>query len=84
MDRDLTPRLGPIEPVRARVDPLLAYPIRLAPDEFDSLVVFVRSGLLDPRAELSNRAKSYRRLCPVARRRCGSRNAPNTEDLVQL
>jgi Carboxypeptidase regulatory-like domain len=52
--RDLTLRLGPIEPVLARVDPLLARPTQLTPDEFESLVAFVRTGLLDPRAEPRN------------------------------
>ena len=54
IDKDLTHRLGPIEPVLQRVDPLLANPISLSPDEFESLVAFVRTGLLDPRAERRN------------------------------
>jgi cytochrome c peroxidase len=54
LDHDLTLRLGPIEPVLARVDPLLLNPPRLTPEEFDSLVAFVRTGLLDPRAERQN------------------------------
>ena len=54
VDKDLTLRLGPIEPVLARVDPLLARPIYLAPDELANLVVFVRTGLLDARAERQN------------------------------
>jgi cytochrome c peroxidase len=54
VDRDLTYRLGPIEPVLARVDPLLAMPIDLAEDEFRSLVTFVRDGLLDERATRQN------------------------------
>ncbi len=47
---DLVGPTGPIEPVLARVDPLLATPIDLTPDEFRQLVAFVRNGLLDPRA----------------------------------
>jgi cytochrome c peroxidase len=47
---DLTSRLGPIEPVLARVDPLLATPIALTSQEFNQLVDFVRNGLLDSRA----------------------------------
>ena len=33
-----------------RLDPILATPITLTPDEFADLLVFVRDGLLDPRA----------------------------------
>jgi cytochrome c peroxidase len=47
---DLAVRLGPIEPVLARVDPLLAKPMLLSDDEFASLVDFVRDGLLDKKA----------------------------------
>jgi cytochrome c peroxidase len=54
VDKDLTYRLGPIEPVLRRVDPLLASPISLSPDELESLVTFVRTGLLDRRAERQN------------------------------
>lgn len=53
VDKDLT-RLGPIEPVLARIDPALAHPIQLKPDEFEGLVAFVRTGLLDRRAEPEN------------------------------
>lgn len=51
VDRDLTHRLGPIEPVLARIDPRLASPIRLKNDEIDQLVKFVKEALLDPRAD---------------------------------
>ncbi|MGZ8430407.1 MAG: cytochrome-c peroxidase [Candidatus Deferrimicrobiaceae bacterium] len=51
VDRDLTHRLGPIEPVLERVDPLLKEPIELSAREFDALVAFVRDGLLDERAK---------------------------------
>jgi cytochrome c peroxidase len=54
IDRDLTLRLGPIEPVLARLDPLLATPIDLTQSEFRSLVAFVRDGLLDDRARKQN------------------------------
>jgi len=54
VDEDLTHRLGPIEPVLERIDPLLATPIVLAPDEFKNLVAFVRDGLLDERARRQN------------------------------
>jgi cytochrome c peroxidase len=54
IDKDLTLRLGPIEPVLARIDPLLARPIRLTPGEFEDLVTFVRDGLLDDRVRRQN------------------------------
>jgi cytochrome c peroxidase len=41
--------LGPIEPVLARLDPILASPIKLGGQEIDDLVAFVRDGLLDSR-----------------------------------
>ena len=47
---DLAQRLGPIETVLAKVDPLLAKPLVLSDDEFASLVDFVRDGLLDKKA----------------------------------
>jgi cytochrome c peroxidase len=54
VDKDLTMRLGPIEPVLQRIDPLLAQPISLEPDEFQDLVAFFRGGLLDERAARQN------------------------------
>ena len=39
-----------IEPVLARLDPLLKSPTRLSTDEFNDLVKFVRDGLSDKRA----------------------------------
>src|SRR5262245_52143269 len=48
VDPDL--RLGPIEPVLQRIDPLLAKPVTLTNDEFQWLRDFVRDGLHDPRA----------------------------------
>jgi cytochrome c peroxidase len=50
IDSDLMAEMGPIEPVLARVDPILATPIRLTDDEFQQLVAFVRNALLDRRA----------------------------------
>jgi cytochrome c peroxidase len=44
---DLRGPLGPIEPVLARIDPLVAQPTPLTNDEFNWLVDFVRNGLLD-------------------------------------
>ncbi len=62
VDRDLTYRLGPIEPVLERIDPILATPIVLTDDEFDDLVAFVRDGLLDDGARRQNLCS----LAPVA------------------
>ncbi|HLH54665.1 MAG TPA: cytochrome c peroxidase, partial [Verrucomicrobiae bacterium] len=45
---DLAVFVGPTEPVLARIDPLLATPIKLSDDEFSWLVDFCREGLLDP------------------------------------
>jgi cytochrome c peroxidase len=50
LDNDLTLPLGPMTPVLARLDPLVATPLELRPDEFRDLVAFVRDGLLDDRA----------------------------------
>jgi cytochrome c peroxidase len=54
VDKDLTLRVGPVEPVLARVDSVLVRPIRLTPDEFHNLVTFIRDGLLDDRAKRQN------------------------------
>ncbi len=54
VDQDLRHRLGPIEPVLERLDPLLATPIDLSPADFHALVGFVRDGLLDERARRHN------------------------------
>jgi cytochrome c peroxidase len=62
VDRDLTRRLGPIDPVLNRIDPLLATPIDLSGPEFNALVAFVREGLLDERAK----GESLCDLVPVA------------------
>lgn len=51
IDKDLTHRMGPMEPVLQRLDPLLAKPIALSPGEFKDLVAFVRDGLLDEAAK---------------------------------
>ncbi|HSP06889.1 MAG TPA: cytochrome c peroxidase, partial [Acidobacteriota bacterium] len=57
IDKDLTQRLGPMEPVLQHLDPAIAKPIALSPREFDDLVVFVRDGLLDERAKKENLCK---------------------------
>ena len=54
---DLTHRVGPIEPVLKRLDPLLRTPIHLSEDEFNDLVTFVRDALLDERARPENLCK---------------------------
>jgi cytochrome c peroxidase len=54
VDRDLRMRLGPIEPVLKRLDPLLRAPIDLSRQEFSDLVKFVANGLLDPGAKKEN------------------------------
>jgi len=57
---DLRGPLGPIEPVLARIDPLVAHPTHLTKHEFNCLVDFVRNGLLDDGADPRN----LRRLVP--------------------
>jgi cytochrome c peroxidase len=47
---DLSGPTGPIEPVLARIDPILSTPIVLTDEQVDQLVAFVGHGLLDPRA----------------------------------
>lgn len=50
VDPDLRGAPGPIAPVLARLDPLLATPRHLSPTEFRQLIDFLRVGLQDPRA----------------------------------
>jgi len=50
VNEDLRYRMGPIEPVLARIDPLLATSIELTAPEFNDLVHFVRDSLLDDAA----------------------------------
>ncbi len=57
---DLQGPMGPIEPVLARLDPLLREPVVLTEDERAALVDFVGNGLLDPDA----RPQRLRRLVP--------------------
>ena len=54
---DLRYRLGPIEPVLARIDPLLSNPPDLSREDFENLVAFVGGALLDPRARKQNLCK---------------------------
>jgi len=64
LDNDLTLPVGPMAPVLARLDPLLATPLELRPDEFHDLVAFVRDGLLDDRARKENLCKLVPRSVP--------------------
>jgi cytochrome c peroxidase len=64
VDRDLTYRQGPIEPVLARIDPLLATPIGLTSREFQNLVEFVGNALLDDRARRQHLCKLIPRAEP--------------------
>jgi cytochrome c peroxidase len=52
--------LGPIEPILARLDPLVATPRLLTDTQLDDLVAFVRDALLDSGAAPEN----LRRLVP--------------------
>jgi len=58
----LQTRRGPIAPVLARLDPLLASANRLSPPEFNDLVAFVRESLTDPGA----RPAAFCRLIPTS------------------
>jgi cytochrome c peroxidase len=69
---DLRGRLGPVEPVLERLDPLLRAPAALADTEVADLVAFVAEGLLDPAA----RPERLRRLVPE--RLPGGRPVPFT------
>jgi cytochrome c peroxidase len=64
---DLSEPMGPVDPVLARIDPILAVPINLTEDEFDQLVAFVRHGLLDPRAKPENLRRLVPRSVPSGR-----------------
>jgi len=61
---DLRTLAGPIEPVLARIDPLLATPIDLTSEQFRDLVDFVRHGLLDRRATPEHLRKLIPRSVP--------------------
>jgi cytochrome c peroxidase len=64
---DLRGPLGPMAPVMARLDPLLATPIQLTEEEFKQLVDFVTNGLLDPRARPENLRKLVPKSVPSGR-----------------
>ncbi len=65
--RDLRGPLGPMAPVLARLDPLLATPIHLTGEEFRQLVDFVTNGLLDRRAKPENLRKLVPKSVPSGR-----------------
>ena len=60
LDADLAGRIAPVDPILARLDPLVATPRKLGEQQLESLVAFVRDGLLDARA----RPERLRRLVP--------------------
>jgi cytochrome c peroxidase len=64
IDTNLRYHLGPIEPVLARIDPMLTRPPDLSPDEVENLVAFVRGGLLDGRARRNSLCKLVPRSVP--------------------
>jgi cytochrome c peroxidase len=57
LDADLRGPMGPLAPVLARLDPLLATPIFLTDQQIDWLTIFVRDGLHDKRATPENLRK---------------------------
>jgi cytochrome c peroxidase len=61
VDADLQGPQGSIAPVLARIDPALATPVTLSTDEFRQLIAFLRTGLLDPKAN----AHELRKLIPA-------------------
>jgi len=61
VDVDLQGPQGPIAPVLARIDPALATPVVLSNDEFRQLLAFLRTGLLDSKAN----AHELRKLIPA-------------------
>ena len=61
VDADLQGPQGPIAPVLARIDPALATAVTLSNDEFRQLIAFLRTGLLDPKAN----ANDLRKLIPA-------------------
>jgi cytochrome c peroxidase len=64
---DLRGPLGPMAPVLARLDPLLAEPIHLTDEQFRKLLDFVSNGLLDPRAKPANLRKLVPKTVPSGR-----------------
>lgn len=78
VDKDLSFRIGPVEPVLARLDPALRAPVRLDQDEFEHLVSFVRYGLLDKRAAPQSLCQIVPQSVPSGRRVLVFEDCPNT------
>ena len=68
VDTDLQGPQGPIAPVLARIDPALATPVNLSNDEFQQLIAFLRTGLLDPKANPHDLRKLIPARVPSGRR----------------
>jgi cytochrome c peroxidase len=64
VDQDLCFRMGPMQPVMARLDARIARPLRLNPAEIKNLIAFVRDGLLDDRARAENLCRLVPRSVP--------------------
>jgi len=73
---DLTLLTGPIEPVLARLDPILRTPIDLNDQEFKDLVRFIKDGLQIPASSLKTCVSSLPHKSPVAWSLSSSRPAP--------
>lgn len=67
VDADLALRQGPMQPVLNRLDPLVAQPTVLTPQQVQDLVAFVRDGLLDPRARPEQLCKTVPKTLPSGR-----------------
>ena len=50
VDADLCGAIAPVEPILARLDPLVTTPRQVSQGNLDALVAFVGEGLLDPGA----------------------------------
>ena len=68
VDADLQGPQGPIAPVLARIDPALAMPVKLSTDEFRQLITFLRTALLDPKANEHELRKLIPAQVPSGRR----------------
>jgi len=64
---DLRGPIGPIEPMLARLDPLVSTPRKLSSRQLDELVAFVGKGLLDPRARPQNLQRFVPKQVPSGR-----------------
>ncbi len=64
VDKDLTHRQGPMEPVLQRLDPRLSQPVRLTDDEISDLLRFVRVSLTDRGANADELCKLVPKTLP--------------------